>query len=193
MGIFDWRKNRPISAKRLHKRVLWFEDNSYWQATVFPFFDPSGRVAHFLIVRLDEPGLFSIRARDELLRTVSFSAMRLSGPSSLLERLTSQQRLDELLAFWHYDPWWMLRLDAVSGMLGSVELRATNCVPHLPHNTRACFFDPSLRQVVKTTEGNDEGTQERPWKTIRLEDRATKVNPSGVDRRTWILAPFWQS
>ena len=178
-----------ISSKRLHDRRIITPERTVERASLFPFFDREGQVRSFLLVDPTSSELFLAHRAERIL--VPFW-----GPIRIKDRLEflADDNIDNLLPFWHYDPWWLLKEPRYKDNEWATVLPGTNCVNELAPGVQSLLFSGNLlwaRWVMSKTE--DGYRTDRFRSSMLPEYNQVPPRDARTGRTGWRLAPFWES
>ena len=182
---------RSVSAKTLHAHSLRLVDRKLERATLFPFFDAEG-TTHWVLLALEHPArVILLEWREGLFRKPLFGAMRLDLAWSVLDDATSELA-EKVSYYWHWDPWWLLKLPTLKAHPASSPLYITNAVEPLGPVT-GLYYSPDLGRVTWRAIEGDEGTTLKRWRPGLLPPSPRTARPPGPSGpREWRLRPFWE-
>ena len=179
----------PISSKRLHNRRVITPDRTVDRASLFPYFDREGRTQSFLLVDPASSELFLARGAERI-RVPWWGAIRIENPLEIL----SDDNIETLLAFWHYDPWWLLKDPRYEDNEWAAVLPGTNCVNDLPAGVKSLLFSGNLLRVRWVISETKEGYRTDRFRSSPLpEYNRVPRTEARIQRSGWQLAPFWES
>ena len=180
-----------VSARSLHRRTVRIGDDVFENVSLFPFFNPAGRVRHVLILRDDTSQICLMRWRAGDFAVPLWSAVKVTGESAWLPPL-SEDGLKELEGLWHYDPWWVLNARRYRKLWAVDELKATNCVNRFAADMKALWFRRDLSRLSWVEVRSHSEFNLQRWRPSLLPERPS-VGGQSKDRPevTWRFDPVW--
>ncbi len=178
-----------VRSKRLHGRRVITPEQTVERATLLPFFDREGRTQSFLLVDPASSELYLPRAAERI-RVPLWGPIRIEDHLEIL----SDDNIEALLPYWHYDPWWMLKEPRYEDNQWAAILPATNCVGDFAPGVKGLLFSGNLLRVRWVTSKTTDGCRTDRFRSSMLPEY-NRVRPRNVrtQRTGWQLAPFWES
>ena len=186
----------PVSAGRLRSRAVKYGRVRIRALSLFPFFDPSGRVRRVMATTPDSSDIYVLPAGDHLPRIPGFGDIRVPERVGLL-RPIQRSDLEELQRLWHYDPWWVLAHERFAGHWARTALMETNYVERSEKNVVRLYYrsDLSRTEWILVKEGPLSYSFDRwseLWFPPRARRRGSRASlPRGKETSAWVLDPIW--
>ena len=120
-----------VTPNMLHRRRVRLHDMTLEGASLFPFFDDTGRIRHYMLVWPASPWIVAFRHRANAIRFRFFWPIEIDKSMAALSDL-GRERATVLGALWHWDPWWVLAHPRFATHPAVPALKATNIPGHGP-------------------------------------------------------------
>ena len=184
----------PVSATRLHECDVRLGELIIREASLFPFFDRSGRVCFVMLVRPASPALEVLEYQPERFRVPLFGLIEIDDDGGA--RSLNPRRLESISSLWHFDPWWVLQASRYADHPGLRALIATNAVSRFVSPVVECYYVRDLSRVgwIHGKRGRHSSGYEAfgPEILPQTHPSAAAVGPHPATAATgWRLDPIW--
>ncbi|MEM7582255.1 MAG: hypothetical protein AAF560_02655 [Acidobacteriota bacterium] len=177
-----------VSAKRLHRCRVKLRDEVLKRASLFPYFDDSGRVHSIMLVWPESPDIVLLPYRPELVHVPRFGRVTFDAERAGLRGVGAGEAAELTAGCWHEDPWWVLKAERFEGNAAVPVLKATNSAGQWRVTMADCVYQRDLSRIVGLQKPEGEVV---PYVSGNLPSRCTA--PSPTRRKSWRLVPFWQN
>lgn len=174
----------PVSAARLVRRTIRFQDATLTNCALLPLFDGCGVTARVIVLSADTRECRVFDWRPNLLHVPLLGAARVDALWATPQRMASGGR------FWFYD-----RRGVAESCMTSLcgDLNLGNCASVLPRNVASVFWWRNLSRIPGVLLQEKGGWQFGRWKS----DWLPAAPPELVEETTtqplrgWVLDPVW--
>jgi len=191
----------PVSSDRLHQKKINMGKETVAGASIFPFFDITGKVQRIMLLLPDSNEVFLIDWQPKLINIPFLGSIQLSiDPAAI--KSCGAFKAEAVKGLYHYDPWWVLSKSRYRRHWALDLLKSTNCTGGFKEKVHYVNFDNSLSELkylmihIKSSERYRQvNLNQMTWKSEFLASvnkttfhRIPKLSPIG-----WHFDPIWQN